>query len=221
VHLFFVSAGAEYPNQNACRFSIEGRTRAGGFVQEKPLLHLVSVRQSSSPEPPLKPGFRSAEDARAGVSRDPVAPSAHDSELVTIELSSVEVAALRRVLAIVEDAEMKDADPERSGKAIAQTLFGLSKARAQLFPKSMFGEPAWDMMMALYIAEQVPAAADLARWTDTALTTAMRWISYLESHKLVVRESRDDDRRAHTIRLSDEAREKMAELFSGFAKDFS
>ena len=134
-----------------------------------------------------------------------------------VELGSDEVAALKKVLGILESPEAKRLAAEGSAREAAAAIFGLSKARAKIFPPSMFGEPAWEMMVALYVSEELPTAADLARWTDTALSTAMRWIAYLETHRLVVRETRDDDRRSQSVKLSDEAREKMAALFSEFA----
>jgi DNA-binding MarR family transcriptional regulator len=175
-------------------------------VQENPPLRLVSASPPSPSDFPTEP-----------IGPDDRSELAATEERVTIELGGSEVAALKKILGVLESAEARKLAEEEAAREAAAAIFGLSKARAKIFPPSMFGAPAWEMMLALYVSHELPTAADLARWTDTALSTAMRWIAYLEAHKLVLRETRDDDRRAQSIRLSDDARGKMAALFAEFA----
>ena len=142
--------------------------------------------------------------------------AANEARPVSIELGAAEVAALKRVLESFEDGQseleaVRETDPR---KFAARIMFETRKARSRLFPASMFSDPAWDMLIALYIAEQAPAAADLARSISASVTTAMRWIEILETHRLIVREQSPTDRRAHTIRLSEQARNSLNSLLS-------
>ena len=185
-------------------------------MQEKPRLRLVSSHKSANLEETLQ-GFASDLLNESGEDFGSI-ECAEARSPVTIDLGANDIAALKRILAtLAKDVPHATVSSDgRAEREIAQLIFDLRKARALLFPASMFGEPAWDMMMALYIANQAPAAADLARWTNTPPTTAMRWITYLEGHDLVARESSDDDRRTHKIRLTRQARVNMQQLFSDF-----
>jgi len=146
--------------------------------------------------------------------------AANAARPVSIELGPAEVAALKRVLESFEHGQ-SDAEGAREPdfrKLVARIMFDTRKARSRLFPASMFSDPAWDMLIALYIAEQAPAAADLARSISASVTTAMRWIEILEAHRLIVREQSPTDRRAHTIRLSEQARKNLDLLLADAAR---
>jgi DNA-binding MarR family transcriptional regulator len=142
--------------------------------------------------------------------------AADEARPVSIELGATEVAALKRVLESFEDGHSKPeaARETDARKFAARIIFETRKARSRLFPASMFSDPAWDMLIALYIAEEAPAAADLARSISASVTTAMRWIEILETHKFIVREQSPTDRRAHAIRLTEQARNKLDSLLS-------
>jgi DNA-binding MarR family transcriptional regulator len=141
----------------------------------------------------------------------------HDgqSREVTLTLSAQEAAALKRILTSVaeRDATLQDAVRPDPAMLIAEILFETRSARTRSFPASMFGEPAWDIMLALYVTDGKPAASDLARWTNTPLATMSRWIECLEVHNLITREDSPEDGRAFNIRLTDFARSRLQALF--------
>jgi len=123
---------------------------------------------------------------------------------------------LKRIVASLanEDGQSGEPGENEASREIARILFEMRNLRMKLFPASMFNEPAWDMLVALFIEREVSAAADLARLTNTPVSTAMRWIEYLEKHKLIIRELSPGDRRSHVIRLTDQARNNLQTLFS-------
>jgi DNA-binding MarR family transcriptional regulator len=136
---------------------------------------------------------------------------------LTLELSPADVAALKRVLVSLE---MRHPAATGIEKQVARAMFQSRRTRARLFPAAMFNEPAWDMLLAVYIADDAPTAAELARRTNTPLSTAMRWIIYLEVHRLIARESCADDRRAHVISLTDRGRSQLEMFLSDFAEQW-
>jgi DNA-binding MarR family transcriptional regulator len=136
---------------------------------------------------------------------------------VFLELGPTDAAALKRVLLALSGGAEDETQSGDCGRRIAEAMFEVRKARSRIFPASMFNEPAWDMLLALYLADDAPAAADLARWTNTPLTTATRWITYLEVHKLITREACPVDKRVQRVRLTDLARGKLKLLYSTFA----
>jgi DNA-binding MarR family transcriptional regulator len=83
------------------------------------------------------------------------------------------------------------------------------KARLRYFSKSMFGEPAWDMLLVLYVTDVVGPKQTVGRITELSSapsTSALRWLGYLERDKLVVREPHPTDRRVTFIELTDRGR---------------
>lgn len=80
----------------------------------------------------------------------------------------------------------------RSGKKNADTLNRVKRQmlgrqqRYLIFPKSLFGEPAWDMILELYVSNQedrILTVTDLCRASFEAQSTALRWIAILEQHE--------------------------------------
>ena len=99
----------------------------------------------------------------------------------------------------------------------AKEVFAARRRRDQIFGRAMFGEPAWDMLLALYITEEHGSRQTVSRLTQFAgapPTTALRWLNYLERQKLITRESHPTDRRAVFVEISDKGREALNSYFS-------
>lgn len=109
--------------------------------------------------------------------------------------------------------------PER---ADAQDLIALARSNIQArrlrkrhLPSAMFGEPAWDMLLSLYVGYQSGArqtVSNLSYASGAPASTALRWIDYLEQQKLVVRRASPTDRRVIFIDFTEDARQ-MVEAF--------
>ena len=98
----------------------------------------------------------------------------------------------------------------------ARALMLARQGRGAIFASAMFGEPAWDMLIALYLAEfdQVRiTVTGLAERSGAALTTAIRWLDYLEQTQLVERRAHPTDRRVIFVELSEDARSKLRTYF--------
>jgi DNA-binding MarR family transcriptional regulator len=86
--------------------------------------------------------------------------------------------------------------------ARAETIFRERRRRSRFFNRSMFAEPAWDMVLAVYIMQGHPVnIATLVSMVDVPQTTALRWLQYLEKERFVRREPDPDDRRQVSVRL--------------------
>ena len=99
----------------------------------------------------------------------------------------------------------------------ARAILAGRQLRNAHFSRAMFGEPAWEILLVLYIMErdgerQTPSR--LASWTSTPLSTTVRWIDYLEKKQLVTRHSHPNDKRIVFIALEDRAREAMDSYLS-------
>lgn len=79
--------------------------------------------------------------------------------------------------------------------AIAREIYAERRRRHKYLPADLFGEPAWDIMLDLYIAaredRRVPTTSACIG-AHVPPTTALRWLRILEARGLVERE--DDGR---------------------------
>lgn len=88
----------------------------------------------------------------------------------------------------------------------------MRRLRAQYFNRVMFAEPAWDMLLLLYLGESLEGRqtiGHLAELVETPLTTVLRWVAYLEKEQLAERRDHPTDRRMVFIELTDKGRKCM------------
>ena len=98
----------------------------------------------------------------------------------------------------------------------AMLLEGRRK-RAEYVDSEMFGEAAWDMLLALYTGEGLGiryAVSSLSNESGVPATTALRWINYLMSKNLIEKRSHKLDRRISHIELAERARQDLDRYFS-------
>lgn len=105
-----------------------------------------------------------------------------------------------------------DIAPERLTE-LAHQIYKARRLRAAFLNHSLFGEPVWDMLLALYCQSATAeplSISGLCYSADVPATTALRWSNLLEQKNLIVR-TRDlrDARRAH-VTLSDHGHALMS-----------
>lgn len=110
-------------------------------------------------------------------------------------------------------------EPAASGSSDRQQLLAKARlvvtsrrAREQYFPRDLFGEAAWDILLALYVTEDAGArftVSKLAECIGVPLSTAIRWVNMLEESGLVGRADHPTDRRIIFIRLLDKGRNAL------------
>lgn len=105
----------------------------------------------------------------------------------------------------------EDTDPSKLSRR-AETLISLRTARAKMFDTSLFGEPAWDILLVLYVA----AAKGERLLTkccclsiDCPQSTALRHLKELVRRGLVSRERSLSDRRSTYVSLSEQGKAAM------------
>lgn len=93
----------------------------------------------------------------------------------------------------------------------------LRRIRDREFGPGLFGEPAWDLLLDLYIAASDPRlvsvmSASIAACASTHDTRS--WLTLLEEHGLVERLYSDGESSRATIILSQSAFDRMTSLLS-------
>ena len=95
--------------------------------------------------------------------------------------------------------------PPHSLVEAAVRILAQRKARTRFLPPSLFHEPAWEVLLSLYIAQcrgQTVNIKHLTQAVDAPVTTAQRWIDALAHMRLVHRVVDDLDRRRVELSLT-------------------
>lgn len=106
----------------------------------------------------------------------------------------------------------------KSHAATAKSLYDARRARAKVFGENadIFYEPAWDMLLDLYLQRAEGRTVSVTSACIAAAvpaTTALRWLSTLETRGLLERTQDSFDRRRCYVQLSAMGVEAMERYF--------
>jgi hypothetical protein len=133
----------------------------------------------------------------------------------------VDAADLRdRLLAILRQldratGEVSTISETPTAKRIAAILKA-RRLRENFFDPGLFADPAWDMLLDLYVADLEGfrlAVGSLSVGAAVPATTALRWINFLEKEGLFVRHRDPLDARRVFVSLTTRARDAMDAFF--------
>jgi DNA-binding MarR family transcriptional regulator len=121
------------------------------------------------------------------------------------------------------------ADPEPTGDepseaaliARAEAVLSDRRMRRQFLPAELFHEPAWDMLLALFVSRddrQPMNIKALVSMSDAPVTTSQRWIEHLHKLKLIDRVIDPADRRRVEISLSHAGDQAMRAYLRGLLR---
>ena len=88
----------------------------------------------------------------------------------------------------------------------------MRRRREAIFQADIFAEPAWDMLLDLYVQDHLGRMVSIHSLCIAAAvppTTALRWIGKLVADGLVQRRKSLDDHRVVHVALTDEGRTVM------------
>jgi hypothetical protein len=129
-------------------------------------------------------------------------------QIITTTLDALE----QRISALKEQAKFTTA-AQRSALDEAKQHYKARRARTNLFGVSdLFGEPAWDMLVDLFIAAEEGkqiSVSSLCIASAVPHTTALRWIAILEARNLILRRADAVDARRSYLSLDPNAHAKI------------
>ena len=103
----------------------------------------------------------------------------------------------------------------------AREAYAIRRRRSTIFGNpELFGEPAWDILLDLYIAhaENKPVSVSSACIGSAAPpTTGLRWLGVLAEQELVLREHDPEDQRRVLVRLTEKGLNAMDDYFESAA----
>lgn len=105
---------------------------------------------------------------------------------------------------------------------LARQTYDDRRRRSKIFrADSLFGEPAWDILLDLFIAAKERRRVSVTSaciGSAVPSTTALRWITILERHELLVREADPRDARRVYVKLSARGYAAMLEYFASSSR---
>jgi DNA-binding MarR family transcriptional regulator len=109
------------------------------------------------------------------------------------------------------------AEERASARFWADRLYAERRRRDALFPHELFGEPAWDLLLALFTAREkgqvmiLCKAYRAARVTDT---TGRRLLDRMEEDGLITRRRAPRSRKMRVVELTDLAVERLLDYLA-------
>lgn len=101
---------------------------------------------------------------------------------------------------------------------IAEREYANRRRRNASFAPAIFAEPAWDMLLDLYVQQHQKRSVSIHSLCIAAAvppTTALRWIGRLVDAGLMKREPSLQDNRVVYVALTDEGRSAMEKYLRG------
>jgi DNA-binding MarR family transcriptional regulator len=99
---------------------------------------------------------------------------------------------------------------------VARDTLEYRRRRYRYFPRGMLGEPAFDIMLSLYVAESEQRHVThtmIAEMAEVPSSSAHRWIDFLAGKRFLDRAKHPFDSRATVLMLTPEGRKSLQSLF--------
>jgi DNA-binding transcriptional ArsR family regulator len=111
-----------------------------------------------------------------------------------------------------------DRTQERThARAWADRLYAERRRRDALFPGELFGEPAWDLLLAMFTAREKGQPMILCKAYKAAGvsdTTGRRLLDRMEQEGLITRRRAPRSRKMRVVELTDEAVERLIDYLA-------
>lgn len=137
---------------------------------------------------------------------------------LTVELTPRDREDATRLLSILLGGQQVPGAPDSQMlRRIGEAILEDRRKRSLIFNPSMFGEPAWELLLNLFVLDwDGPrlTVGGLAEVAKIPMTTALRWLGYLEAQNLVQRREHPNDARTAFISLTDSGRAAMKNYLS-------
>ena len=123
------------------------------------------------------------------------------------------IAIVHEAMAKVEALSLSPGVTGVSLGAVAERLYADRRKRDEHFPPGLFGEPAWDLLLALFVAREEGrelSFAEACRAAGTDAEAGLKVIRKLESEGLAARGGAEGG----TVRLTERAVERLSDYLA-------
>jgi len=172
-----------------------------------------------------------AEQLRSGYFQSPDAIANSLSSVgkaANAQFAGLQSAQIRSIDSVgAKEAETASLSPTQRRKVfadMARATYAKRRKRSAIFgDPELFGEPAWDILLDLYIAqaEEKPVSVSSACiGSASPPTTGLRWLGVLAEQGLIEREHDPEDQRRVLVHLTEKGLGAMDEYFSSSASTY-
>ena len=108
-------------------------------------------------------------------------------------------------------------DERGRARAWADRLYAERRRRDAMFPDGLFGEPAWDLLLALFTAREKGQSVILCkayRAAGVTDTTGRRLLDHMEEAGLITRRRAPRSRKMRIVELTDAAAERLIDYLA-------
>ncbi len=113
--------------------------------------------------------------------------------------------------------------PSRNHLALARKTYALRRKRGAIFSNpDLFGEPAWDILLDLFIAHaegKNVSVSSACIGSAAPATTGLRWLGVLADEGLIERQPDPEDNRRVMVHLTPTGRAAMERYFDAAERD--
>jgi predicted transcriptional regulator len=105
-----------------------------------------------------------------------------------------------------------DARSNQTFGQFAKTLLWERRQRGSVLAPELTGDPAWDMVLDLFVAEQARkqvAVTSLCYGSGVPSSTALRWVAVLVERDMITRENDPSDGRRVNVSLTEQTRSSI------------
>lgn len=109
--------------------------------------------------------------------------------------------------------DVRQGDPATADRV--RSILKARRMRDQFFERELFADPAWDILLELYLADLMQyrmSIGSLCIGAAVPATTALRWIKLLERKGVIMRNADPGDGRRVFVSLSDRSHASMDAL---------
>ena len=99
---------------------------------------------------------------------------------------------------------------------VAKRIYGTRRSREQFLQTDLFSEPAWDILLFLYIADAEQRRVNVGAVCAAAgvpASTALRWLQRLATAGMVLKASHPTDQRVHWLVLTPDTKCQLERFF--------
>ena len=102
---------------------------------------------------------------------------------------------------------------------VARRILDFRQRRTDVLPSELFGEPAWDILLALHAGIGPASVRALSEMLRVPVSTVIRWTRRMEEDGLVTRETRRFRPRLTVVRPTEKSRAIMNFYFTQMIKN--
>jgi hypothetical protein len=126
---------------------------------------------------------------------------------VSVDQLSRRISDIEARLAYPSDPTAEFDYSDQALATVAARVYGARRRRERHFSTGIFADPAWDMLLDLFIAKargKAVRTSSLCLAGAVPIATGLRWITELERQGLIERHMTPGDRRVRLVTLTDQ-----------------